>query len=71
VAAAFERAMAGCRMVSTDQTREAAEDTLLGLSAERRTVDLPGVTSGTMEVKVGGAQLASARASGSDVAPRS
>lgn len=36
VAAAFERAMAGCHMLSTDQTREAAEDALLGLSAEYR-----------------------------------
>jgi hypothetical protein len=36
VAAAFERAIAGCHMVSTDQTREAADDMLLGLSAEYR-----------------------------------
>jgi hypothetical protein len=36
VAAAFERAMAGCHISSTDQTREASEDTLLGLSAEYR-----------------------------------
>lgn len=36
VAAAFERAMASCHMVSADQTREAAEDALLGLSAQYR-----------------------------------
>jgi hypothetical protein len=36
VTAALERAMAGCHLASTNQTREAAEDAVLAVSSEYR-----------------------------------